>query len=88
MMGSAALNTEKEMNIEVGEKLFEFKSKQDWINRAQRIWKQHRANAQDTVCIDQKGRICGFGLHFITAEQDNAYPIEVFWMRADMTPNA
>lgn len=28
------------MNIEVGKKLFEFKSKQDWINLAQRIWKQ------------------------------------------------
>ena len=76
------------MNIEVGEKLFEFKSKHDWINRAQHIWKQHRANAQDTVCIDQNGRICGFGLHFITAEHDNTYPIEVFWMRADMTPTA
>lgn len=75
------------MNIEVGEKLFEFKSKQDWINRAQRIWKQYQANAQNTVCIDQKGRICGWGLHFSTAEQDDAYPIEVFWMRADMTPN-
>lgn len=76
------------MKIEVGEKLFEFRSKQDWINRAQRIWKLHEVRSQNTVCIDQKGRICGWGEHFATAERDNAYPIEVFRLRADMTPNA
>lgn len=29
------------MNIELGEKLFEFLSKQDWINKANRIWRYH-----------------------------------------------
>ncbi len=75
------------MKIEVGEKLFEFASKQDWINRANRVWRKHQINAQNTVCIDQKGRICGWGLHFSIAENDNAYPIEVFLMRADMPRN-
>ena len=76
------------MNIELGEKLFEFSSKQDWINRANRIWRLHETNAQRNVCIDQLGRICGWGKHFADAERDNAYPIEVFRLRADMTPNA
>lgn len=76
------------MNIELGEKLFEFRSKQDWINRANRIWRLHETNAQQTVCVDQLGRICGWGKHFSDAERDNAYPIEVFRLRADMTPNA
>lgn len=75
------------MNIEVGEKLFEFRSKLDWINRAQRIWKMHEVRSQNTICIDQKGRICGWGEHFATAERDDAYPIEVFRLRQDMTPN-
>ncbi len=75
------------MNIELGEKLFEFRSKQDWINRADRIWRLHETNAQHTVCVDQLGRICGWGKHFADAERDNAYPIEVFRLRADMTPN-
>ena len=76
------------MNIEHGEKLFEFRSKQDWINKAQRIWRLHEVRAEHTVCVDQLGRICGWGKHFADAERDNAYPIEVFRLRQDMTPNA
>ena len=75
------------MNIEHGEKLFEFRSKQDWINKAQRIWRLHEVRAEHTVCVDQLGRICGWGKHFADAERDNAYPIEVFRLRQDMTPN-
>ena len=76
------------MKIEHGEKLFEFASKQHWINKAQRIWKFHEVRAADTVCVDQLGRMCNIGKHFMDAELDNAYPIEVFRLRADMTPNA
>lgn len=75
------------MNIEPGKKLFEFSSKQDWIDKANRIWKSHNVRTQQTICIDQLGRICAWGLHFTAAEQDNAYPIEVFMLRADMTTN-
>jgi hypothetical protein len=76
------------VNIEPGEMLFEFRSKQDWINRAQRIWKLHEVSEQNTVCIDQRGRICRWGEHFAAAERDGAYPIQVFRLRKDMTPNA
>jgi len=74
--------------IEVGEKLFEFASKRDWIKHASRIWRKHEVSSQTTICIDQLGRICGWGEHFYAAERDNAYPIEVFRLRKDMTPNA
>lgn len=72
------------MNIEHGEKLFEFCSKQQWINKANRIWRFHGVKASDTICVDQLGRIVGWGKHFEDAERDNAYPIEVFRLRKDM----
>jgi len=74
------------MTIEPGEKLFQFASEQDWINKAQRIWRFHDVRSDDTVCVDQQGRICTIGLHFMAAERDNAYPIEVFMKRPDMLP--
>lgn len=74
------------MNIQPGEKMFEFASKQDWINKAQRIWRLHGVQASNTVCVDQLGRICGWGEHWMAAERDNAYPIEVFMLRNDMPP--
>lgn len=72
------------MNIQTGEKLFQFASKQEWINKAQRIWKLHMVRAEETICVDQLGRICRIGMHFMAAERDNAYPIEVFVLRQDM----
>ena len=75
------------MNIQPGEKLFEFSSKQAWINKAQRIWKLHEVRAEHTICVDQLGRICNIGAHFMAAERDNAYPVEVFRLRQDMTPS-
>ena len=62
------------MNIQTGEKLFEFRSKQDWINKASRIWRFHQVRSENTICVDQQGRICNIGAHFMTAERDNAYP--------------
>lgn len=72
--------------IEAGERLFEFESKQDWINQAQRIWRFHQVRAEDTVCVDRLGRIVGWGAHFAAAERDDAYPIVVYRLRADMNP--
>ena len=72
------------MKIAHGEKLFEFRSKLDWINHAQRVWKYHQVDARQTICVDQLGRICAWGKHFSDAERDNAYPIEVFRLREDM----
>jgi len=71
------------MEIKIGKKLFEFVSMQDWINKANRIWIHHEISSDKTLCIDQLGRICSYGLHFEIAKKDNAYPIEVFLLRDD-----
>lgn len=71
-------------NIEHGEKLFEFTSKSDWIEKGNRIWRYHKVLDEETICIDQLGRICCWGKHFDNAERENAYPIEVFRLRSDM----
>lgn len=68
-------------SIKLGEKLFQFSSKADWINGASRIWRLHEVRSDNTTCVDQLGRICTIGLHFAEAERDNAYPVEVFMTR-------
>ena len=70
--------------IKTGRKLFEFSSKQDWINRAQRVWRSNLVRSEETICIDQLGRICRIGKDFMSAERDSAYPIEVFMVREDL----
>lgn len=71
--------------IMLGKKLFEFSSKGHWILEGQRIWKLHEARSDNSICVDQLGRICTQGLHFIEAERDKAYPIEVFMTRPNET---
>ena len=72
------------MNIELGDKLFEFSSEQDWINRAQRAWRCLGLRAdEDTVCVDAIGRVCRIGRDFITATKDSAYPISIYLYRND-----
>ena len=72
------------MAVVPGKKLFQFDSKQHWINKAQTIWRRHLVRAEETVCVDQLGRICRIGKDFMSAERDGAYPIEVFMAREDM----
>ena len=72
------------MRVELGEKLFEFSSQQDWINRAQRAWNRLGLRAdKDTVVIDTKGRICRIGRDFMIADDDSSYPISVYLYRND-----
>lgn len=87
------------MQIQCGEKLFEFPTFNDWCNTAQ--YKFARAGVNGTrvvavdqkgrncavVAVDQKGRICAWGEHFMKARDDNTFPVEVFRLRADMTPS-
>lgn len=74
------------MEIKTGPELFEFDSKQRWINHAQKIWKRHCVKASETILVDRLGRIVTIGKDFATAETDNAYPIKVYLAREDMVP--
>lgn len=60
-----------DMVINPGQKLFEFFSEVDWCNKGARIWRIHLVRSDDTVCVDQLGRICTIGRHFMAATRDN-----------------
>ena len=70
--------------VATGPKLFSFASFGKWVSGAQDIWKVHCANKDNTVCIDQKGRLCRWGRHFMIARDDNSFPIDVYLLREDM----
>lgn len=69
------------LEIELGKKAFGFESYVDWMNHADRVWKEFDVSLTQTVCIDQKGRICTYGAHFMQAHEDGAYPIDVYMLR-------
>ena len=66
------------LTIQVGAKLFSFPTFSSWVNRANVIWKQHRVPPSQTICIDQKGRICTIGKQFMAADRENAFPVDVY----------
>ena len=73
-------------SIQLGELLFSFHTFDDWVSKASRIWRRHNVRAADTICIDQQGRIIGWGKHFMTARDDGAFPVDVYRLRKDMQP--
>jgi len=72
------------MNIEHGEKLFEFSSLDDWRDTAKSKFFTAKVSGSDVICVDRRGRLCGWGKHFIQARDEGSYPVEVFRLRADM----
>lgn len=75
------------VTVTLGEKLFEFSSKQDWVNKGPRIWRIHQATNGRAISIDAKGRICQCGAEFSRAEKDDAYPISVYRVQPDSLLN-
>lgn len=75
------------VTVTLGEKLFEFSSKQDWINKGPRIWRVHQATDGIAISIDAMGRICQCGADFSRAARDNSYPVTVYRVRPDSTLN-
>ena len=71
----------------VGPLLFSFATFDSWVNQAQRIWRFHGVRGEDTVCLDQKGRMCRWGAHFMVARDEGAFPVDVYLLRDDMRPN-
>lgn len=72
------------MNVEHGEKIFEFASFADWCDTGKTKFFVAKASGSDVICVDRRGRLCGWGRHFMQARDDNAFPVEVFRLRADM----
>jgi hypothetical protein len=66
------------LQIEVGDELFRFANKAEWMAFAKRWFQDAGAHAWDTVCIDQRGRICMRGEQFERAHKEGTYPVIVF----------
>lgn len=66
------------VNVELGEELFSFSSKQDWINKARSKFACCGVPRGQYICIDAAGRVCTKGLEFMRAEQEGTYPVTVY----------
>jgi hypothetical protein len=64
------------IEIEVGEKAFEFTSQIQWVNKG-RSWFS-RLNGRDTICLAADGRVVKVGKQFREAEERGAYPVSVY----------
>ena len=70
-------------SVQLGELLFSFRDECEWVNKAKSWFNQSGYRSEDTLCIDQRGRACLYGSHFMAAEADGAYPIDVYVIRDD-----
>lgn len=73
-----------QLNIQLGEVLFAFHSKQQWINKAQGWFSGLRKDSY--IAIDAAGRICTMGKHFSRAEAESTYPITVYLIEPQPEP--
>lgn len=71
------------IQVALGPKLFSFNSFAEWVDYGQHIWKQHGVSSRDTLCLDQMGRICAWGRHFMAARDDDAFPVDVYMLREE-----
>ena len=70
--------------VQLGPKLFSFASHQNWVDSASIAWNSHCVKERHTVCVDQLGRLLGWGQHFATARDEGQFPVDVYLLRADM----
>lgn len=71
--------------VVLGKKLFSFRCHQDWVSRAQRAWKMAGVRSEHTICLDQKGRVLLKGLEFRRADEEGAFPVDVYLALVDDT---
>lgn len=81
----ARLEASGAVPVVLGKKLFQFNCHQDWVNRAQRAWKMAGVRSEDTICLDQKGRVLRKGLEFARADKEGAFPVVVYLALVDDT---
>lgn len=67
-----------QLQITVGEKLFEFDTFNCWVNKAQGWFQSSGYTARDSICVDTKGRICLSGREFGRARDEDAFPVTVY----------
>jgi len=58
--------------------IFEFTSKEQWINKAQSWFEPYRSLSEKTICLDKNGLVLTCGKDFADAEIIQSYPVKVY----------
>lgn len=66
------------IEISLGDKLFSFKSHDDWIDNASMLYSKCGVERGKYITIDSIGRVCIKGLEFNRAKNEGTYPITVY----------
>jgi hypothetical protein len=67
-----------ERTLTLGDELFRFTSEQEWVNKAQSWFGNCGVRKGDYIAIDEIGRVCTIGGHFMRATTEESYPITVY----------
>lgn len=66
------------VNVQLGDMLFDFSSEQDWVNHARFRFETCGVPRGNYISIDAAGRVCTKGAEFMRATRENTYPITVY----------
>lgn len=67
------------VTVELGDQLFEFKTFGDWVNKAQsRYGTICGVKKEDTIAIDNAGRVCAKGLEMMRARDEQTFPVRIY----------
>lgn len=64
--------------MQLGDKLFEFSSFDNWCNSATAKYHMAGASSKDSLAVDAIGRVCVKGKEFMRARDENCFPITVY----------
>ena len=70
--------TTNQISVLIGPELFDFTSFDNWCDTAREKFGAANVRGADTLCVDQRGRLCKCGAEFIRARDDDAYPVRVY----------
>ena len=64
--------------ITVGDPLFEFDSKQHWVNKGRSWYATCGYRLHEVIALDAIGRVVVSGKEFMRAEDEGTYPVTVY----------
>ena len=67
----------------LGPELFRFTSFTQWVNKASSWYATCGIRSSYTVAVDNVGRICLRGSHFMLARDEGVFPVVVYAARVD-----
>jgi len=76
------------MEVNLGPLLFSFNDFDHWCDTAKVQFARAGVDGRSVLAIDQKGRVCGCGKHFMIARDDGSFPVDVYLLRDDMDAEA